>query len=368
MSMHWESFIHEAARMVREEAPTRLSTIDRHLRGDVETITMKAMEKIRSHRYQSATELQQDIQKYLEDRPISASPPNALDNLRRFARRHRAASAAMASIFIILLGAVIGVSIFAIDADQQRNMAQQAQARAESVSGFVSTMLSSQDPVTMGNIDKALMQPVLAQATESMEREFEDEPLVKADLHRVIGQAYRNLGLYHDSQIHLEQALEIRLSMLGEAHPDTLDSLLDMAMQRSYERKPEEAAPYLEKVVSGRRLILGEDHPDTIDATLRYANCLSTLSEFKKSHELMATVMAHRKERLGDNHIDTLDAMASYGSLLLNESRYDESAVISHDVVKRMRSSLGSSDARTLASINNHAIILSILQRHDEAK
>ena len=193
MSMRWESScielltgrlpydvsntaIHEAARMVREESPTRISTIDRHLRGDIETITMKAMEKIRNHRYQSATELQQDIQQYLGDRPISASPPSALDNLRRFSRRHRAASFAILSVFIILIGAVIGISIFALDADRQRNIAEQAQARAESVSGFVSTMLSSRDPVTMGNLDKAVMKPVLAQASESMHPSVPERP------------------------------------------------------------------------------------------------------------------------------------------------------------------------------------------------
>ena len=74
-----QAAIHEAVRMVREEEPTKLSTIDRHLRGDIETIALKALEKERDRRYQSATALQEDIGHYLADEPIAARPPGAID-------------------------------------------------------------------------------------------------------------------------------------------------------------------------------------------------------------------------------------------------------------------------------------------------
>ena len=360
--------IHEAVRIVREEMPTRLSTIDRHLRGDVETITMKAMEKTRIHRYQSATELQKDIQNYLIDKPITASPPSPLDNLRRFARRHRAATAALASIFIVLVGAVIGVSLFAIEANRQRQVAEQALRRSESVSGFVSTMLSSRDPVTMGTIDKTLMTPVLSQATGSLDQQFQDEPLVKAELHRVIGQAYRNLGLYQESAPHYQQALEIRTAELGRTHPDTLESILVMAYQKNSERSPTAARPFYQEAAEGRVEVLGPEHPDTIAATLGYATCLSTLSEFEQSHELMDKVIAYRLQNLGENHLDTIAAKAQYGGLLLNQSRYEEAEVVAREVANQFRSTLGTADARSLMAINRHAKILSILGRNQDAK
>ncbi|MDP6159235.1 MAG: protein kinase, partial [Phycisphaerales bacterium] len=115
-----QAAIHEAVRMVREEEPTKLSTIDRHLRGDIETIAIKALEKDRDRRYQSATALEEDIQHYLSDEPISARPPGAIDYLRRFARKHTAAAVAIVAVFGVLIVTVIAVAIsiayFAVEA------------------------------------------------------------------------------------------------------------------------------------------------------------------------------------------------------------------------------------------------------------
>ena len=156
-----QAAIHEAVRMVREEEPTKLSTIDRHLRGDIETIALKALEKERERRYQSATALQEDIGHYLADEPIAARPPGAIDYLRRFARKHTAAAVAIVAVFGVLIVAVVAISIFAVEAQHQRHSRQASRQRAtdagrtrsmlerdraEAVKDFVTTMLSSVDP------------------------------------------------------------------------------------------------------------------------------------------------------------------------------------------------------------------------------
>ena len=165
--------IHEAVRIIREEEPTKLSTVDRHLRGDIETIAMKALEKDRDRRYQSATALEEDIQHYLSDEPISARPPGAIDYLKRFARKHTAAAIGIAAVFVVLLGSVVAISIYAVEAERQRVVAEASQqeaiqekTRAEAVKDFVTTMLSSVDPRTAGAMDKKLMMIVLSQAAE----------------------------------------------------------------------------------------------------------------------------------------------------------------------------------------------------------
>ena len=127
-----QAAIHEAVRMVREEEPTKLSTIDRHLQGDIETIAIKALEKDRDRRYQSATALEEDIQHYLSDEPISARPPGAIDYLRRFARKHKAAAVSIVAVFIVLVGAVIAISIFAVEAGRQRKDAELSNIAFES--------------------------------------------------------------------------------------------------------------------------------------------------------------------------------------------------------------------------------------------
>ncbi len=108
--------IHEAARIIREEEPRKPSSRDKRLRGDIETIAMKALEKDRDRRYQSATALEEDIDRYLAGDPIAAKAPSAIDYLKRFARKHKAAAISIAAIFVVLVSAVVAISIFAVQA------------------------------------------------------------------------------------------------------------------------------------------------------------------------------------------------------------------------------------------------------------
>ncbi len=133
-----QAAIHEAVRMVREEAPTKLSTIDRHLRGDVETIAMKSLEKERERRYQSASALEEDIQRYLNGDPISARRASAWYHLKRFSQRHKAV-VIMAASFVLLLLVATALSLVLMNdalnwktqAIRMRDQALQGQQLAE---------------------------------------------------------------------------------------------------------------------------------------------------------------------------------------------------------------------------------------------
>lgn len=98
--------IHEAARVIREDSPVKPSTISRALRGDVETIALKALEKDRKRRYQSALDLGQDVQRYLNAEPIVAMPPSLAYQVRLFARRNKAGTIAAAAVGLVVVLAI----------------------------------------------------------------------------------------------------------------------------------------------------------------------------------------------------------------------------------------------------------------------
>ncbi|MHC4653187.1 MAG: serine/threonine protein kinase, partial [Planctomycetota bacterium] len=100
--------IYEATRMVREEQPKRVSSIDRTLRGDVETIVLHALEKDRDRRYQSAVELSQDIDRYLSNRPIRARPPSLAYSFKTFVKRNKMLVGAIAAVFVALVFGIFG--------------------------------------------------------------------------------------------------------------------------------------------------------------------------------------------------------------------------------------------------------------------
>jgi WD40 repeat protein/tRNA A-37 threonylcarbamoyl transferase component Bud32 len=138
--------IYEAAKVIREATPAKPSTLNRTLRGDVETITLKAMEKERERRYQSAADLGQDIHHYLHDEPIEARPPSVVYQVRRFARRNRGLFAAMVLVGITLLLGIIGTSAGMVWAlrEAERADAEATRADAQATEAFDAKRVAEQ--------------------------------------------------------------------------------------------------------------------------------------------------------------------------------------------------------------------------------
>ncbi len=123
--------LHEAVRVIQEEEPTRCGMLNSALRGDIETIVCKALEKDRERRYQSAIELGTDIGRFLGDQPIIARPPDALYQLGKFARRHKAVVIGVATVFLVLLAGIVSTSVALNRESRQRVLAERAQHEAQ---------------------------------------------------------------------------------------------------------------------------------------------------------------------------------------------------------------------------------------------
>lgn len=121
--------LHEAVRVIREEEPARLSSIHRALRGDVETIVGKALEKEKSRRYQSVSDLATDIRRYLRDEPIEARPPSAVYQLRKFAKRNKILVVGMIAVLAAVLAGTTSTALFAAGQARERNRAMEAERK-----------------------------------------------------------------------------------------------------------------------------------------------------------------------------------------------------------------------------------------------
>ncbi|HKQ48314.1 MAG TPA: serine/threonine-protein kinase [Phycisphaerae bacterium] len=198
--------IHEAVRVIREDEPTPLSTINRVFRGDVETIVGKALEKERLRRYQSAAELAEDIRRFLRDEPIVARPASTLYQLRKFAQRNRALVGGVAAVFIVLVaGTVISTGQYLKaaaardEARRERDRAVLAEQRAqenfrmagEAVNQYLTRVGDSPDLKARGL--ETLRRELLETARGFYDRFLQqksDDPALQADL----GDAHINLG------------------------------------------------------------------------------------------------------------------------------------------------------------------------------
>jgi serine/threonine protein kinase len=204
----------EAVRAIREEDPTKLSSISRAYRGDVETIVAKALEKDKGRRYSAAAVLATDIRRYLADEPIMARPPTTTYQLRKFARRHKALVTATAAVFAVL---VAGVIVSTREAVRARRAEQTAQA----VNDFLQNDLLAQasastqaSPSTKPDPDLKV-RTALDRAAARIGGKFRVQTEVEAAIRDTIGQAYSDLGLYPQAQAQWERALELYGQVLG---------------------------------------------------------------------------------------------------------------------------------------------------------
>ncbi len=117
--------MHEVARVIQQQEPSRLGSVDTLYRGDIEIIAAKSLEKDKARRYATAAHLASDIRRYLHGEAILARPASALYQLRKFARRHKAVVASTAGIFAtLLIGTAVSI-FFAIRAAENARVASE---------------------------------------------------------------------------------------------------------------------------------------------------------------------------------------------------------------------------------------------------
>jgi serine/threonine protein kinase len=112
----------------RQQEPAKLAKL---VRGELDWIVMKCLEKERGPRYETANGLAMDVQRYLADEPVLAGPPSARYRLRKFLRKYRGPVAAAAVVALLLVAGIIGTTAGFVRAERQRSVAQQEKARAE---------------------------------------------------------------------------------------------------------------------------------------------------------------------------------------------------------------------------------------------
>jgi eukaryotic-like serine/threonine-protein kinase len=343
----------EAVQTIRNEEPTSLSTINRNYRGDIETIAKKALEKDKSRRYESAADLGADIQRYLNDVPITARPPSSLYQLRKFARRNRGLMAAIAAVLLVLLAGIAAATSMAV-------RARRAEAEAEAVNDFLQTDLLEQAGASAqagpnANPDPHLeVRTALDRAAARIPGRFEKQPLVEASIRQTIGITYQDLGLISEAQQQLERALAIRERMLGDNDPATWKSMDSLATLYRLEGKYAPAEPLRKKLLDARRRSLGERNPDTLDAM----NNLALLYRYEGKRDLaeplyVTAVDGLRKLKGVDRQ--RLTTIANLAQLYKDQAKYSQAEQLYNEVLKAAPAVFGAEHPSTLVLMNNLA-------------
>ncbi|HWL93523.1 MAG TPA: serine/threonine-protein kinase, partial [Phycisphaerae bacterium] len=215
-----------AAQTICEQPPTRLSTLDRSLRGDVETIVLKALEKDPERRYANVSALADDIGRHLSDQPIQARPPTLTYQFGKLIRRHKAPAALVATMLLLVIGFGVAMSVLYSEARENLERAESAEQTAETEAGrarrdaavatrikdYLLEVFRVSDPeISVGETITA--RQLLDRGAERLAEQLNDEPAVQAALMHTIGCVYENLGLYEPAANLLAKALEKRQAL-----------------------------------------------------------------------------------------------------------------------------------------------------------
>ncbi len=373
---------YEVVRQLREEEPPRpstkvglekessvataecrgvqLSQLVSLLRGDLDWIVMRAMEKDRARRYGTPSELAADIERYLSYEPVVARPASAGYRMRKYVRRHRIGVAFAGALFLVLVGFAV------MQAIQVRRITRERD-RANRITDFMKSMFKVSDPSeARGNSITA--REILDKASQQIDTGLAKDPETQAELMDVMGNVYQSLGLYPRAQPLLERAAEIDRHALGPKNPQTLSSVGDLAWTLQKEGRYAEAEKSEREVLDVQRRVLGPEDPNTLTTIDNLAWTIQQEGRYPEAEKFERDVIEIKRRVLGPEHLETLTTLNNLAIILMNEGHDAEAEKIDRELLEVRGRVLGPEHPDTLKTINNLAIILMDEGRYAEAE
>jgi len=385
----------EAVKMIKEEEPPRPSTrisasqslpllaaarntdpgkLAKLVRGELDWIVMKCLEKDRARRYETANGLARDVQRYLNDEPIEACPPSKAYRFRKFARKNRAAFVITAGFLLVLIVGAMAASWQAVratraeaEAIQQRDAAAKALARAQAVSDFFSKeLLGKAAPEFSPHNDKVTAEELLLRAGEKLDRQqtLKDQPEVEATLRNIIGYTLFKLGALPEAAPHLEKAVRLRQA-IDPNHPDTLTAQEDLAFYLTTMRRTAEAVELAEKTWKARRELLGPTHHDTLESLDTYAGTLTLKGDYEQAERYRRECLTER-EKLGDRNASYHQSLGNSAWDLNEQGKHDLAEPIIRKCIK-LRKAVNPKDPELMQLLNNLGVALSHQGKFDDS-
>jgi len=428
-----EAALLEMLRVIREEEPprpsTRLSTTEELpsiaanrglepkrlsglVRGELDWIVLKALEKDRDRRYETAGTFAADVQRYLADEPVQAWPPSVGYRLRKLVQRNKGPVVAASLVVLALVGGIVGTTVGLVQAEQARQAearraegerraketAEKRLAQIEKGIDLLGSIFENLDPHAEekeGRPLRAILADRLGQAAAQLEGEAVGDPLVVARLQDRLGMTYLGLGHAAEAEVLFTKALATRKARLGTDHPDTLGSMnsqalayeaagkLPQAVERFEQlrdvqvrklgpedpdtlttcnhlgvayrlaKRPAEAVALLEQVGEARAKQLGADHPDTLTTLHCLAAAYRADGKLPEAIALHERVREARLKRLGPDHPDTLRTLHHLALAYRHAHRMADAIAMHEQLRDTQVKRLGPDHPQTLTALNN---------------
>ena len=421
--------LHSILQRVVHEAPRPVATFESKAPPELVAIALHALQKDPQERYQSARELAEEVQRFQSGSLVQAYQYTPREVMGRFVRKHRKVLSAVAAALFLLIAISSFYTYHVVQVNQDledaltstviaqqrettaRKSAEAAQHELEQVVQFQTSQLSDIDAALMGvslrnalvekrraalaaaGMDETEINLALAQldetlagvnftdialqlldenifegALEAIERDFAEQPLVKARLLQTTALTLRTVGLLERATAPQVEALAIRRRELGNEHPVTLDSIGLMGGLLNAQGKREEAEPYYREALETKQRVLGDDDIGTLAAFNNMGFLLRTEGKRIEAEPYIRKALEGRRRILGDTHPLTLNSMSNLGFLLHQLGRLDEAEPYYREALEGLQRAAGDTHPDTLNALSNLGRLLQTRGRPDEAE
>jgi eukaryotic-like serine/threonine-protein kinase len=354
----------------RQLEPVRLTRL---VRGELDWIVMKCLEKDRSRRYETANGLARDVERFLTDETVEACPPSAGYRVRKFVRRYRRPVLAASIIFLLLISGIAGTSWGLIRANRARKAEAdraegekranaQAQKRLQQIekgSEILASVFGDLDPRAEekeGRPLRAIIGDRLDRAAADLEGDAVGDPLVVANLQDRLGRTYRSLGHSAKANAMFTKALAIRRAQLGADHADTLQVMSQQASALYDLGEPSDAISLYEQVRDTQARVLGADHQDTLSTGQNLALAYWRAGRASNACTLLEQVRDGLLKKYGPDHAQTLDALDNLSAVYASVGKDAEAITLAQQVRDARVKKYGVDHTIALASLNNLAL------------
>jgi serine/threonine protein kinase/tetratricopeptide (TPR) repeat protein len=382
--------------------PARLGTM---VRGDLDWIVLKAMEKDRARRYDTPGALAADVQRYLSGEPVAAAPPGAAYRVRKFVGRHRmgviaaglVAGALVAGMSLALWQAGVasrerdaarhsaeeavkataaakaretemeqvaefqaaqtrGINAKALGERLHQDLLEQARAgKAEGSEERAARLEAALAPINLTNVALRTLDHVLFERSVDAAREkFAEQPLVRARLLQTLAFSLRTLGLLDEAVSPQEEALRIRRELLGNEHHDTRASISETGLLMRRRGKLPEAEAYLCEVLELDRRLNGEQNDETLTIKSNLADVLAAQGRFGDAEPLFREVMERRRATSSDSG-PMLSSLNNMAFILREQGKFDQAEPFAREAAESCERVLGPDHPTTITALNTLA-------------
>jgi eukaryotic-like serine/threonine-protein kinase len=351
----------KVAQYRQAEPPRLIKTVH----GDLDWIVMRALEKDRTRRYETANSLAVDIKRFLANEVISARPPSKFYKFEKLLLRNKLLFLYLGIIALLLMVSLVVVSTSlrkerqahreadaALEqARADKEKAETETAKSQQVAQFLEDMLQGVEPSAALGQDTTMLVGILDRTAERVGKEMTNQPAVEAELRGVIGRLYAEVGNYAAAEQMLLEALALRRKLSGAESVETAAALYSLGnLYRKQQNLAKGEAAFSEALAIQRRL-LGNEHADVARTLTGLGAIYCRQRKLAEAESLTREGLKIRRKLFGNEHLEFADSLRNLSVILADLGRREESEKAAREVLDIRRQLLGNEHPLVAAAL-----------------